>query len=143
MSGIGQRSGEARGSDGTPDRRGEHSHRHLADVAGTRQAGAYAGFNLHDSGRIREAVCWPMSAKVFRVLSVRLRRQVHREFSSGYGESSDARSCVVDARARLTCGKSEHRLPRCVSIHVEDLLLRCLRSYWRSSATFSFKYFSN
>jgi transposase len=43
----------------SPDRRGEHPHRHLADFKGTLQADGYAGFNrLYDSGRIREAACW-------------------------------------------------------------------------------------
>jgi transposase len=43
----------------SPDRRGEHPHRHLATFTGTLQADAYAGFNrLYDSGRIREAACW-------------------------------------------------------------------------------------
>ncbi len=43
----------------SPDRKGEHPHRHLATFAGTLQADGYAGFNrLYDSGRIREAACW-------------------------------------------------------------------------------------
>lgn len=43
----------------SPDRRGEHPHRHLEDFNGTLQADAYAGFNrLYDSGRIQEAACW-------------------------------------------------------------------------------------
>jgi len=43
----------------SPDRKGEHPHRHLATFAGMLQADGYAGFNrLYDSGRIREAACW-------------------------------------------------------------------------------------
>jgi len=43
----------------SPDRRGEHPHRHLATFQGTLQADGYAGFNrLYDSGRIQEAACW-------------------------------------------------------------------------------------
>jgi hypothetical protein len=43
----------------SPDRRGEHPHRHLANFTGTLQADAYAGFNrLYDTGRIQEAACW-------------------------------------------------------------------------------------
>jgi len=43
----------------SPDRRGEHPHRHHADFRGTLQADAYAGFNrLYDTGRIQEAACW-------------------------------------------------------------------------------------
>jgi hypothetical protein len=43
----------------SPDRRGEHPHRHLTEFTGTLQADAYAGFNrLYDTGRIQEAACW-------------------------------------------------------------------------------------
>jgi transposase len=43
----------------SPDRRGEHPHRHLATFHGTLQADGYAGFNrLYDSGRMQEAACW-------------------------------------------------------------------------------------
>jgi transposase len=43
----------------SPDRRGEHPHRHLANFKGTLQADAYAGFNrLYESGRVQEASCW-------------------------------------------------------------------------------------
>jgi transposase len=43
----------------SPDRKGEHPHRHLALFRGTLQADGYAGFNrLYDDGRIREAACW-------------------------------------------------------------------------------------
>jgi transposase len=43
----------------SPDRRGEHPHRHLAEFKGTLQADAYAGFNrLYNGGRIQEAACW-------------------------------------------------------------------------------------
>ena len=43
----------------SPDRRGEHPHRHLAMFQGTLQADAYAGFiRLYDTGRVREAACW-------------------------------------------------------------------------------------
>lgn len=43
----------------SPDRRGQHPHRHLATFQDTLQADGYAGFNrLYDSGRICEAACW-------------------------------------------------------------------------------------
>ena len=43
----------------SPDRRGQHPHRHLADFTGTLQADGYAGFNhLYASGRMQEAACW-------------------------------------------------------------------------------------
>lgn len=43
----------------SPDRKGEHPQRHLANFKGTLQADAYAGFNrLYDRGHIQEAACW-------------------------------------------------------------------------------------
>lgn len=43
----------------TPDRKGEHPRRHLADFTGVLHADGYAGFDrLFASGRIREAACW-------------------------------------------------------------------------------------
>ncbi|ARF89617.1 IS66 family transposase [Burkholderia cenocepacia] len=42
----------------TPDRRGEHPQRHLADFQGVLQADAFAGYaELYKSGRIQEAAC--------------------------------------------------------------------------------------
>src|SRR5581483_11025273 len=43
----------------SPDRKGEHPHRHLKTFRGTLQADGYAGFNrLYDDGRFQEAACW-------------------------------------------------------------------------------------
>jgi len=42
----------------SPDRKGEHPQRHLANFRGILQADAYAGFNkLYESGAIQEAPC--------------------------------------------------------------------------------------
>nr|WP_081071935.1 IS66 family transposase [Burkholderia cepacia] len=42
----------------TPDRRGEHPQRHLADFRGVLQADAFAGYaEFYKSGRIQEAAC--------------------------------------------------------------------------------------
>lgn len=42
----------------SPDRKGKHPQRHLADFRGVLQADAYAGFNaVYDTGRVREAGC--------------------------------------------------------------------------------------
>lgn len=52
----------------SPDRRGEHPWKHLADFRGTLQADAYAGLNqLYKGGRIEEAACW-----------AHVRRTIHR-----------------------------------------------------------------
>lgn len=43
----------------TPDRKGEHPRRHLADFIGVLHADGYAGFDrLFENGQIREAACW-------------------------------------------------------------------------------------
>jgi len=42
----------------SPDRKGEHPQRHLANFRGILQADAYAGFNkLYEGGAIQEAPC--------------------------------------------------------------------------------------
>jgi len=61
----------------TPDRKGEHTRRHLSDFTGVLHADGYAGFDkLFESGRIREAACWahyPESPVIRSVSSGRLR----------------------------------------------------------------------
>ena len=43
----------------SPDRKGEHPGRHLAEFHGVLQADAYAGFNhLYQDSQIQEACCW-------------------------------------------------------------------------------------
>jgi len=43
----------------SPDRKGEHPQRHLAEFRGTLQADGYAGFNhIYEDGRVQEAACW-------------------------------------------------------------------------------------
>jgi len=43
----------------SPDRKGEHPQRHLADFSGILQADGYAGFTkIYDGGRVLEAACW-------------------------------------------------------------------------------------
>lgn len=50
----------------SPDRKGEHPKRHLAQFTGTLQADAYAGFHhLYDNGRISEAACWAHARRKF------------------------------------------------------------------------------
>ncbi len=43
----------------SPDRKGEHPAKHLADYRGVLQADAYAGFNrLYETGEVEQAACW-------------------------------------------------------------------------------------
>jgi transposase len=58
----------------SPDRKGEHPARHLADFGGTLQADGYAGFHpLYGTGRVREAACWAHVRRKFYEL-----QQAHR-----------------------------------------------------------------
>ncbi|MBV8634165.1 MAG: IS66 family transposase [Burkholderiaceae bacterium] len=50
----------------SPDRKGEHPQRHLANFSGVLQADAYAGFNaVYESGRVAEAACWAHARRKF------------------------------------------------------------------------------
>jgi transposase len=96
----------------SPDRKGEHPHRHLAAFAGTLQADGYAGFNrLYDSGRIREAACWAHVRRKFfdlyqahasPIASGAIERigQVYAIESEIRGRSPEERQEVRQARAR-------------------------------------------
>lgn len=55
----------------TPDRKGVHPQRHLADFTGILQADAYAGFNaVYETGRVQEAACWAHTRRKFHDLHV-------------------------------------------------------------------------
>src|SRR5207245_1311110 len=96
----------------SPDRRGEHPHRHLASFSGTLQADAYAGFNrLYDSGRIQEAACWAhVRRKLFElhqahaspIATEAIERigQLYAIESEIRGRSPDERQRVRDSRSR-------------------------------------------
>jgi transposase len=50
----------------SPDRRGEHPRKHLAEFTGILQADAYSGFgHLYEGGKIREAACWAHARRAF------------------------------------------------------------------------------
>jgi hypothetical protein len=50
----------------SPDRKGEHPQRHLADFHGVLQADGYAGFSkIYDGGRVLEAACWAHARRKF------------------------------------------------------------------------------
>lgn len=89
----------------SPDRRGEHPHRHLAHFKGTLQADAYAGFNrLYDTGRIREAACWAHVRRKFFDLHAAHASPVTREalerIGSLYAIESEIRGRSPDERQR-------------------------------------------
>jgi transposase len=96
----------------SPDRRGEHPHRHLAIFQGTLQADGYAGFNrLYDSGRIREAACWAHVRRKFFDLqqahaspiateAVERIGRLYAIENEIRGRSPDERQRIREARAR-------------------------------------------
>jgi transposase len=96
----------------SPDRKGEHPHRHLATFRGTLQADGYAGFNrLYDDGRIREAACWAHVRRKFfdlhqahasPIATAALERigQLYLIESEIRGHSPDQRQQVRSVRAR-------------------------------------------
>ena len=56
----------------TPDRKGEHPRRHLAQFHGVLQADAYAGFDALYGEQIQEAACWAHVRRKFYDLHVAL-----------------------------------------------------------------------
>jgi transposase len=96
----------------SPDRKGEHPHRHLKTFCGTLQADGYAGFNrLYDDGRIREAACWAHVRRKFFDLhqahaspiateAVERIGQLYRIEGEIRGRPPDERQQVRDERAR-------------------------------------------
>ena len=89
----------------SPDRRGEHPHRHLADFKGTLQADAYAGFNcLYDTDRIQEAACWAHVRRKFFDLHAAHASPVTTEalerIGSLYGIESEIRGRPPEERQR-------------------------------------------
>ena len=89
----------------SPDRRGEHPHRHLAAFKGTLQADAYAGFNrLYDIGRIQEAACWAHVRRKFFDLheahASPITTEALERIGSLYGIESEIRGRSPDERRR-------------------------------------------
>lgn len=87
----------------SPDRRGEHPARHLAEFRGTLQADGYAGFNqLYASGAIREAACWAHVRRKFFDLHAAHRSPVAEEalrlIGELYGIEADIRGRPPEQR---------------------------------------------
>ena len=90
----------------SPDRKGEHPHRHLAPFAGTLQADGYAGFNrLYDSGRIREAACWAhVRRKFFDIHQAHaspIAREAIERIGQLYAIESEIRSRSAEERQQV------------------------------------------
>jgi transposase len=103
----------------SPDRRGEHPHRHLATFQGVLQADAYAGFNrLYDSGRIQEAACWAHVRRKFFDLHQAHASPIATEAVERIGElyaiENEIRGRSPDERQRARATRSR---PLLISLH--------------------------
>src|SRR5690348_3599490 len=117
------------------DRRGEHSHRHLAEFNGTLQADAYAGFNrLYDSGRIQAAACWAHVRRKFFDLHEAYASPITTEalerIGSLYVIESEIRGRSPDERQRERQTRSRPRL-----ISLQDWFKESLTKLSRKSET--------
>ena len=87
----------------SPDRKGEHPHRHLTVFRGTLQADGYDGFNrLYDDGCIREAACWAHVRRSSLICTRRMLRLSRPKQSSASGNSMQSRTKSVAARRMST-----------------------------------------
>jgi len=96
----------------SPDRKGEHPQRHLANFRGILQADAYAGFNkLYENGAIQEAPCMAhIRRKFFDVMeatqsatateAVEHIGPLYKIEEEIRGRSPDERRAVRNAKAR-------------------------------------------
>jgi len=117
----------------SPDRRGEHPHRHLAEFKGTLQADGYAGFNrLYDSGRIQEAACWAHVRRKFFDLQEAHASPVAKEalerIGSLYAIESEIRGRPPDERQR-----ERHTRSRPLLSSLQDWFKELLTKFSRKS----------
>lgn len=94
----------------SPDRKGIHPQRHLADYSGILQADAYAGYNaLYESGRVTEAACMAHARRKIHDVHVRHPTTVTTEALSRIGAlyaiESEIRGSPSDER-RLAARKA-------------------------------------
>lgn len=87
----------------TPDRKGAHPYKHLADFAGALHADGYAGFDrLFESGRIHEIACWAHARRKFFDLYEAAESPIAKEaldrIGTLYGIESEIRGKPPDER---------------------------------------------
>lgn len=87
----------------SPDRKGIHPQRHLADYSGILQADAYAGYNaLYESGQVTEAACMAHARRKIHDVHVRHPTTVTTEALSRIGAlyaiESEIRGSPADER---------------------------------------------
>lgn len=92
----------------SPDRRGEHPHKHLENFSGILQADAYGGWRkLYDSGRVSEAACWAHARRPWWELHLSLGRahgtvaeQALQRIAALYAIEADIRGQPPEDRRR-------------------------------------------
>lgn len=119
----------------SPDRKGEHPARHLADFRGALQADAYAGFNhLYEDGRIQEAACWAHVRRKFYDLQMAHQSPIAQEalerIAALYAIESDIRGRPPSERREVRQARAQ---PLLESLHV--WLESCLTKLSRKSET--------
>ena len=92
----------------SPDRKGEHPRRHLADFSGTLQADGYAGFHpLYGAGRVREAACWAHARRKFydldRAYRSPLAQEALKRIAALYAIEKQIRGRPPDLWMRNSC----------------------------------------
>jgi transposase len=119
----------------SPDRRGEHPHRHLAIFKGTLQADGYAGFNrLYDSARIQQAACWAhVRHKLFDLHEAHaspITIEALERIGSLYAIESEIRGRSPDERQRVRDSRSRPLLTS-----LQDWFKESLGKFSRKSET--------
>lgn len=119
----------------SPDRKGEHPERHLANFSGTLQADAYAGFNaIYESGRIQEAACWAHVRRKFYDLeqahSSPIAREALERIAVLYVIESEIRGRPPNERLEV---RQDRARPRLESMH--EWFEGCLTKLSRKSET--------
>lgn len=117
----------------SPDRKGEHPQRHLADFEGILQADAYAGFrelykrDVTGKARVREAACWAHLRRDFHDVWKATGSPIAREALDRIGALYDIEREITGrpAEQRLAVRRKES-LPRVEAFHAwcEAQLLR-------------------
>ncbi len=87
----------------TPDRKGEHPQRHLAEYRGVLQADAYGGYDkLYETGRVTEAACMAHARRKIHDEHARrpteLTQEALRRIGELYGIEADIRGSPAQER---------------------------------------------
>jgi hypothetical protein len=109
----------------SPNRRGEHPQRHLAQFRGVLQADAYAGFqDIYEKGRVTEAACWAHARRGFYDLNEASPSPVAQEALARIGQ-------LYEVEARLRGKPAEER--RAHRLAQAGPLLESLREWLRET----------